>query len=72
MNKIHLLFEQTGIIFKLHGATTNEKTAEKWCDIKPKDYSEQSCYNFKETIELDNPELLNRIAKTKLEDKNDS
>lgn len=69
MSKIYLLCEQIGIMYKMYGAVSDEKTAEKWCNIKSKDLSTQSIYNFKQTLELNDLELLNRIAKTKENDR---
>lgn len=66
MNSIWLLYEQTGIIFTLFGVVSSEKVSEKWCNIKPKNHTGQSCYNFRQGVLLDSPELLNRIAKTKI------
>lgn len=68
---VWILSEQIGPMFKDYGAVSNEIVSERWCQLKPKDSSDQRDYNFRRAIKLDDPELLNRIARES-ENKNES
>lgn len=62
MSKIYVLYEQHGMIFKIVGAVSNLDVANKF-EMLHSIKADQNHYNFYKSTELDDPELLNRIAK---------
>lgn len=62
INKVYLLYHQQGVMFRSFGCVSDKEVAIEWRNIKPQENGTSSYYNFRE-YDLNNPEILNRIAK---------
>lgn len=68
MKKVYLLYFQTGAMHRTFGCVSSEEAAKKWEQLKSNKINERSYNGFRE-FTLDDPELLNRIAKESEEKK---